>query len=176
MKLLLLAFPLLLCAQNPIATNGGGGGTGGGGTPGGADTAVQYNDGGSTFNGNAANFSFNKTTKVLTVTGGVTAGSGTASLAGAEQSSGAATTLCAGVPCIYTDSTSHEPTYLSSAGAYLGTMTLGIVNPSDSNCVNYVDQAGTQHGGACGISGLTTGTIPEAASATALGDSPITDN
>ena len=43
---------------------------GGGGTPGGSDTQVQFNDGGSTFGGEAA-FTWNKTTNILGVTGDI---------------------------------------------------------------------------------------------------------
>jgi hypothetical protein len=42
----------------------------GGGTPGGSDTQVQFNDGGSTFGGDA-DFTWNKTTNVLGITGDV---------------------------------------------------------------------------------------------------------
>jgi hypothetical protein len=51
-----------------VAQSGGGGG----GTPGGSDTQVQFNDG-SSFGG-SANFTFNKTTNVLSVNGNVIAG------------------------------------------------------------------------------------------------------
>ena len=43
---------------------------GGGGTPGGSDTQVQFNDGGSTFGGDA-DLTWNKTTNVLGITGDV---------------------------------------------------------------------------------------------------------
>jgi hypothetical protein len=42
----------------------------GGGTPGGSDTQIQFNDGGSTFGGDA-DLTWNKTTNVMTVTGDV---------------------------------------------------------------------------------------------------------
>lgn len=44
--------------------------TGGGGTPGGSDTQVQFNDGGSTFGGDA-DFTWNKTSNLLTVNGDI---------------------------------------------------------------------------------------------------------
>ena len=56
-----------------ITISGGGGG--GGGTPGGSDTQIQFNDGGSTFGGDAG-LTYNKTTDVLSVTGGVNVGTG----------------------------------------------------------------------------------------------------
>jgi hypothetical protein len=43
---------------------------GGGGTPGGSDTYVQFNDGGSTFGGDV-DFTWNKTTNVLGITGDI---------------------------------------------------------------------------------------------------------
>ena len=43
---------------------------GGGGTPGGSDTQVQFNDGGSTFGGDV-DFTWNKTTNVLGITGDI---------------------------------------------------------------------------------------------------------
>lgn len=45
-------------------------GAGGGGTPGGSDTYVQFNDGGSTFGGDV-DFTWNKTTNVLGITGDI---------------------------------------------------------------------------------------------------------
>jgi hypothetical protein len=45
-------------------------GSGGGGTPGGSDTQVQFNDGGSTFGGDV-DFTWNKTTNVLGITGDI---------------------------------------------------------------------------------------------------------
>jgi len=48
----------------------GSGGGGGGGTPGGSTTQVQFNDGGSTFGGDA-DLTWNKTTNVLGITGDV---------------------------------------------------------------------------------------------------------
>ena len=53
-------------ARMPLGVFGGGGGGGGSGTPGGSNTQVQFNDGGS-FNGNAG-MTFNKTTGVFTAT------------------------------------------------------------------------------------------------------------
>ena len=47
-----------------------GSGGGGGGTPGGSDTYVQFNDGGSTFGGDV-DFTWNKTTNVLGITGDI---------------------------------------------------------------------------------------------------------
>ena len=47
-----------------------GSGGGGGGTPGGSDTQVQFNDGGSTFGGDVA-FTWDKTTNILGVTGDI---------------------------------------------------------------------------------------------------------
>ena len=51
-----------------ITISGGGGG--GGGTPGGSDTQIQFNDGGSTFGGDSG-LTYNKTTDTLTVAGGI---------------------------------------------------------------------------------------------------------
>ena len=45
-------------------------GAGGGGSPGGSDTYVQFNDGGSTFGGDV-DFTWNKTTNVLGITGDI---------------------------------------------------------------------------------------------------------
>lgn len=53
---------------------------GGGGTPGGSDTEVQYNDGGA-FGGDSG-MTFNESTNVLTVTGRVVSGNGSASTPG----------------------------------------------------------------------------------------------
>jgi hypothetical protein len=50
---------------------------GGGGTPGGSDTYVQFNDGGSTFGGDV-DFTWNKTTNVLGITGDVNLSDGIA--------------------------------------------------------------------------------------------------
>lgn len=47
----------------------------GGGTPGGTDTAVQYNSSGTSFAGDASNFAYNPTTHAVTLTGTVTASS-----------------------------------------------------------------------------------------------------
>lgn len=46
---------------------------GGGGSPGGSDTQVQFNDGGSTFGGDAG-FTYNKTTDSVTIAGNVSGG------------------------------------------------------------------------------------------------------
>lgn len=46
----------------------------GGGTPGGSNTQVQFNDGGSTFGGDAG-FTYNKTTDYINIVGGITVGS-----------------------------------------------------------------------------------------------------
>ena len=54
-----------------ISNSGGGGG----GTPGGVDTQVQFNDGGSTFGGDAG-LTYNQTTNVLSVSGSVKVGTG----------------------------------------------------------------------------------------------------
>lgn len=59
-----------------LSTNGSGtlswvAQSGGGGTPGGTDTQVQFNDGGSTFGGDSG-LTYNKTTDMLTVVGGIT--------------------------------------------------------------------------------------------------------
>jgi hypothetical protein len=51
-----------------IGGAGGGGGGGGSTTPGGLDTYVQFNDGGSTFGGDAG-LTYNKTTDTLTISG-----------------------------------------------------------------------------------------------------------
>jgi hypothetical protein len=56
--------------QITISTTGGGGGT-----PGGSDTYVQFNDGGSTFGGDAG-LTYNKTTDTLTVAGDVAVNGG----------------------------------------------------------------------------------------------------
>jgi hypothetical protein len=53
---------------------------GGGGTPGGSDTQVQFNDGGSTFGGDSG-LVFNKTTDTLTIGGDLSVCAGTASIA-----------------------------------------------------------------------------------------------
>ncbi len=56
-----------------ITISGGGGG--GSTNPGGSDTQVQFNDGGSTFGGDSG-LTYNKTTDTLSVTGGVNVGTG----------------------------------------------------------------------------------------------------
>jgi hypothetical protein len=63
-------------ANYVLSTNGAGtlswvAQSGGGGTPGGTDTQVQFNDGGSTFGGDSG-LTYNKTTDMLTVVGGIT--------------------------------------------------------------------------------------------------------
>ncbi len=73
MKILLFLFSSALWAQVPVPGSGGGGGGGGGGTPGGSDTQVQFNDSG-TFGGDAG-FTYNKTTDVASLTGGLAVGS-----------------------------------------------------------------------------------------------------
>ena len=67
-----------------------------GGTPGGADTQVQFNDGGA-FGGNAA-FVFNKTTGAITATGAIAAGSivPTTPLVVTSGGTGASTTATSG--------------------------------------------------------------------------------
>lgn len=54
---------------------GGGGGTASSTTPGGLDTYVQFNDGGSTFGGDAG-LTYNKTTDTLTITGDIAVNGG----------------------------------------------------------------------------------------------------
>ena len=54
-----------------IVGAGGGGGSGGTTTPGGLDTYVQFNDGGSTFGGDAG-FTFDKTNHILSIGDGIT--------------------------------------------------------------------------------------------------------
>ena len=62
-------------ATNKIKTTGSYGGGGGGATPGGADTTIQFNDGGSTLSG-SGNFTFNKTTNTVRLSGSlITTGS-----------------------------------------------------------------------------------------------------
>ena len=81
-------------------TSGGAGvstnlvGGGGGGTPGGSDTYVQFNDGGSTFGGDAG-LTYNKTTDSLTVSGDLAVNGGdiTTSSAGASLFNNTATTI-----------------------------------------------------------------------------------
>ena len=71
-------------AGEQLQTNGSGvltweaAGAGGGGTPGGSDTQVQFNDGGSAF-GADADFTWNKTTNVMTNAGKYLAGDGSGS-------------------------------------------------------------------------------------------------
>lgn len=68
---------------NLVAAGGGGGG----GTPGGSDTQVQFNDS-SAFGGDAG-LTFNKTTNVLTASGGIATGADPSTLgAGIDMSSG----------------------------------------------------------------------------------------
>jgi hypothetical protein len=71
--------------------------TAGGGTPGGSDTQVQFNDGGSTFGGDAG-LTYNKTTDTLTVTGDVAVNGGdlTTTAATATLFNSSATTLSIG--------------------------------------------------------------------------------
>lgn len=59
------------------------GGGGGNGVPGGSNTQVQFNDAGDF--GGSANFTFNKTTKVLTVNGNISAGNISGTLTTASQ-------------------------------------------------------------------------------------------
>jgi hypothetical protein len=61
---------------NPIPDSCVGDGTDGGGAPGGSDTQVQFNDGGSTFGGDAG-FVYNKTTDSATLAGTIAAAGGT---------------------------------------------------------------------------------------------------
>jgi hypothetical protein len=62
-------------ASPGVSLQGGGGSGGGGGTPGGSDTQIQFNDGGS-FGGDAG-LTFNKTTDVLTLGGSQVINGGT---------------------------------------------------------------------------------------------------
>lgn len=109
---------------NALLVNGNCAAPGGGGSPGGANTNVQYNDS-SSFGGDSG-FTYNKTTHILSVTGGATYGSsppsftpGTgwaeANTEGTCPSVGAA----AGVDVLCYDSTQHGPTISRNNGSYL---------------------------------------------------------
>jgi hypothetical protein len=95
----------------------------GGGTPGGLDTAVQFNDT-LAFGGDATNFYYNKTTHVLTATGGYASGTGAFVGTGAV---GAMGTICSGTPasgnfCFGVDSTGKNFQVKDDTAAISGTV------------------------------------------------------
>ena len=85
-------------------------GSGGGGTPGGADTQVQFNDGGA-FGGDAG-LTFNKTTNALTVTGILALDSGGGSTSASNITFGPVGTATG----FYRGATGHDVLYLSNGG------------------------------------------------------------
>lgn len=131
-------------------------GGGGSGTPPGSNTQVPFNNSGS-FGADSA-FTFNSTSKVLTVTGGIASGSsapsvtpGTGSLlAGAE---GTAPSVCvaAGVGCLYFDSSLHKLLLSLNNGSYFplsqviasGTAALGTSAISSASCATVVTATAT---------------------------------
>jgi hypothetical protein len=119
-----------------VAQSGGGGG----GTPGGSDTQVQFNDG-SSFGG-SANFTFNKTTNVLSVNGNVIAGNANlGNLATANFFSGSGNllsniqganvtgqvTYAATANSVAGSNVSGEVTYAATANAVAGSNVTGAV-------------------------------------------------
>lgn len=99
----------------------GGGGGGGGSCPGGSDTQVQYND--MSACGGDSGLTFNESTDVLSVTGGVATGSsppsftaGTGGVMGLKE--GTASTAVAASDICYADSTAHNVQCSYDNGAF----------------------------------------------------------
>jgi hypothetical protein len=104
------------------ALNGGGGG--GGGTPGGSDTQVQFNDGGS-FGGDAG-FTFNKTTNSITAITNITASGNISSSANVIAKTGSFSHLEGNSPITVGDQINFQQPLTASiisASSYVGSIT-----------------------------------------------------
>jgi hypothetical protein len=151
-----------------VAQSGGGGG----GTPGGSNTYVQFNDG-SSFGG-SANFTFDKTTNVLSVNGNVAAGNANlGNLATANFFSGSGNLLSN----IQGANVSGQVTYAATANAVAGSNVSGEVayaatanSVSGSNVSGQVTYAATANS----VSGSNvSGEVTYAATANAVAGSNV---
>lgn len=112
-----------------IAASGGGGGT-----PGGSDTQVQFNDGGS-FGGDAG-LTYNKTTDVLTATGGFS-GPLNGTVGATTANTGAFTTLSATGVATFSAGSASAPAITTS-----GDTNTGVLFPAADNVA--ITTAGTE--------------------------------
>ena len=94
---------LISVAANPCGTGGGGAGT-----PGGTNTAVQFNNTGA-FGGDASNFSYNSTTHNLSITGALTTAANSFLLTQLVNPAAAGDEICANSTPVWTDCTSGLP-------------------------------------------------------------------
>lgn len=94
---------LIAVAANPCGT-----GVGGSGTPGGTNTAVQFNNAGA-FGGDAANFSYNSTSHNLSITGALTTAANSFLLTQLVNPAAAGDEICANSTPVWSDCTPGLP-------------------------------------------------------------------